>query len=270
MNSSIPPTTNSKWPRPEIQQALRGLDEVNLQDEFSLRGCVMKNIPRFLRGLFRCALRLALREITVSQGDQVRSARGWKLFMLLPRLLLFRPPRGGNISKQKLIEPTVSGFRDNCWTPADPVRRSLRQHAIVRDPIPRALMELVPSDFELDEARFGKNLRSSKRGAAGGPSSMTTEHLRPLLDSPRDPHLLFDACQLLATAKVSQEIKDAEVGPYDGSFEGRRRRQRDRGRGRLPSVDRSHHGPTAGKGLGSRRWVRMRPTHVASVVRDEP
>ena len=70
-------------------------------------------------------------------------------------------------------------------------------------------MVLVPSDFKLDEARFGKNLRSSKRGAAGGPSSMTTEHLRPLLDSPRDTHLLFDACQLLSTAKVLQKIKDA-------------------------------------------------------------
>ena len=78
-----------------------------------------------------------------------------------------------------------------------------------RDPIPRALMELVPRDFQLDEARFAKNLRSSKRGAACGNSSMTTGHLRPLLDSPRDTHLLFDVCQTLATAKVPQEVKDA-------------------------------------------------------------
>ena len=70
-------------------------------------------------------------------------------------------------------------------------------------------MELVPRDFELDEARFAKNLRSSKSSAAGGPSSMTTEHLRPLLDSPRGTHLLFDDCQSLATSKVRQEVKDA-------------------------------------------------------------
>ena len=59
---------------------------------------------RFLRGPFRSALRFALLEIIASQGDQMRSSRGWKLLMLLPRLLLFRPPRGGNISKQKLSQ----------------------------------------------------------------------------------------------------------------------------------------------------------------------
>ena len=70
-------------------------------------------------------------------------------------------------------------------------------------------MELVSRDFELDETRLAKNLRSAKRGVAGGPSSMTTEYFRPLLDSPRDTHLLFDVCQSLATAKVPQEVKDA-------------------------------------------------------------
>ena len=45
----------------EVRGALRFLDEVNLQHEFAHRGCVMKNIPKFLRGPFRSALRLALR-----------------------------------------------------------------------------------------------------------------------------------------------------------------------------------------------------------------
>ena len=35
--------------------------------------------------------------------NQLRSERGWKLFMLLPRLLLFRPPRGGNVHKSKFV-----------------------------------------------------------------------------------------------------------------------------------------------------------------------
>ena len=213
----------------------------------------MKNIPRFLRGFFRNTFRLALREITPSQGDQMRSARGWELLMLFPRLLLFRPRRG----KQKLSQRFQDFARgqwgqllDACRSSAEisyKVRHRQRQRCRDRtqdiakraakvsmmvqlgelssarqalqgadlapgtpatlaalrnparrpkrplDPIPRALM--VPNDFELDEGRFGKNLRSSKRSAAGGPSSMTTEHLRPLLDSSRDTHLLFDACQ---------------------------------------------------------------------------
>ena len=76
------------------------------------------------------------------------------------------------------------------------------------DPIPPAVMELVPRSFELDEVMFMKNLRSSKRGVAGGPSRMTMEHLRPLLESPRDTHLLYGACQLLAVANIPQEVKD--------------------------------------------------------------
>ena len=35
-------------------------------------------------------------------GDELREERGWKLFFLLPRMLLSRPPRGGHISKDKL------------------------------------------------------------------------------------------------------------------------------------------------------------------------
>ena len=41
-------------------------------------------------------------------------------------------------------------------------------------------MEHQPhSHFDLDEKMFGRNLRSSRRGVAGGPSDMTCEHLRP-------------------------------------------------------------------------------------------
>ena len=38
--------------------------------------------------------------------------------------------------------------------------------------------------FHLDDDKFQHNLRTSRRGAAGGPSGMTAEHLRVLLDSP--------------------------------------------------------------------------------------
>ena len=47
-------------------------------------------------------MRCALAMDEALESDQLRSERGWKLFMLLPRLLLFRPPRGGNVHKSKL------------------------------------------------------------------------------------------------------------------------------------------------------------------------
>ena len=37
---------------------------------------------------------------------------------------------------------------------------------------------------------------------------MTMEHLRPLLESPRDTNFLYGACQLLAVANIPQEVKN--------------------------------------------------------------
>ena len=37
-------------------------------------------------------------------GDYQRDGGGWKLFVLLPRMLLFKPPRGGKVSKNALLD----------------------------------------------------------------------------------------------------------------------------------------------------------------------
>ena len=75
-------------------------DDVNVEDLFRRRACVMKSVPKFLRGPFRTVLRIALRE--ASSTDEPRRERGWKLLMLALRMLLFRPARGGMVSKEKL------------------------------------------------------------------------------------------------------------------------------------------------------------------------
>ena len=51
-----------------------------------------------------------------------------------------------------------------------------RRPAQFRDPLPDSIMHHAPaSEFELDEARFGRNLRTARKGAAV--SGMTSEHL---------------------------------------------------------------------------------------------
>ena len=85
-----------------IRVAFQGLDAVELPLMFNRRAQVMKNIPYFLQGAFRNCLRLAMEE--ACQADHIRCERGWKLFMLLPRMPLHRPPRGGNIPRHKLQE----------------------------------------------------------------------------------------------------------------------------------------------------------------------
>ena len=75
-----------------LRMALVTLDDVDPHVHFRQRASVMKTVPHFLRGPFRNALKLALEEATWgnSRDDEVRQERGWKLLMLLPRMLLHR------------------------------------------------------------------------------------------------------------------------------------------------------------------------------------
>ena len=44
----------------------------------------------------------------------VRATRGWKLFLLFPRMLLFRPARGGLVPRKQL-EARFKSFHDGHW-----------------------------------------------------------------------------------------------------------------------------------------------------------
>ena len=91
--------------------------------------------------------------------------------------------------------------------------RSLRD-ATRRPPRPRSPMPTWIEDvqaatpFVLDLEIFLQNLRSSRRGAAAGPSGMTTDHLFPLLESERDSLKLHQFATTLARAEVPAEIVD--------------------------------------------------------------
>ena len=84
---------------PPIREAFRRLDGCDVEQIFARRGCVMKSVPFFLKGPFRSALRIALE---ATADEHVRRSRGWKLFLLFPRMLLSRRPRGGSVSREKL------------------------------------------------------------------------------------------------------------------------------------------------------------------------
>ena len=86
------------------------MDTVNVERR---RGCLMKNVPKFLVGPFRSVLRLVLQEIQAT--DLGRYERGWKLFLLALRMLLFRRPRGGSISREKLTD-RFAKFARGAWT----------------------------------------------------------------------------------------------------------------------------------------------------------
>ena len=99
-----------------FREALQAIDEVNLDMVFRRRANVMKSVPHILKGPYRNAMKVLLEEIVAGhdRGDILRHERGWKAFMLLPRLL-HRKCRGGKIGKEKLRERFES-FRAGRWT----------------------------------------------------------------------------------------------------------------------------------------------------------
>ena len=52
-----------RFPPGGVRVVLASLDTVNVEALFRRRGCLMKNVPKFLGGPFRSVLRLALQEI---------------------------------------------------------------------------------------------------------------------------------------------------------------------------------------------------------------
>ena len=108
---------------PAIRAAIAELDGIDFSMEFSRRAVVMESVPHFLRGPYRSAMKLAMEEAT--QLNPIRQERGWRLFLLLPRLLLYRPPRGGNIHKSKLAE-RFQAFAEGQWSS---LLRQSRQYA---------------------------------------------------------------------------------------------------------------------------------------------
>ena len=59
-------------------------------------------MPMFLKGPFRNVLKFALEK--ASAQEDARQVGGWKLLVLLPRMLLHRGPRGGLVPKSKLVQ----------------------------------------------------------------------------------------------------------------------------------------------------------------------
>ena len=100
-----------------LQGAFASLDGVDLKDRFKFRACVMRTVLYFMKGAFRLGLRAALEEVLAgfTQRSDVRMARGWKLFMLLPRMMLHKPPRGGGVPRKKL-EERVQLFQNGQWS----------------------------------------------------------------------------------------------------------------------------------------------------------
>ena len=87
----------------------------------------------------------------------------------------------------------------------NPARRPARP----REAPPPDLLNRIPEQvFELDEERFAKNVRSARRGAAAGPSGMTSEHLFPMLENGGDLQALIEFAGIMARGDIPPQAME--------------------------------------------------------------
>ena len=82
------------------------LDQLDLGDVFSQRIPTLKFCPHFLRGRLRFSFSFALRERHRARevGDVLAETRAWKLFGLIPMMLLHRPRGSGSVGRDELCK----------------------------------------------------------------------------------------------------------------------------------------------------------------------
>ena len=99
-----------------VTSGFESLDIVELTDVFQFKASIMQSVPKFLHGAYRSALRQAIDGVKsgLERNDVALQVRAWKLFLLVPRMLLFRPCRGGTIPR-KTIEERVALFQSGHW-----------------------------------------------------------------------------------------------------------------------------------------------------------
>ena len=82
-----------------------------------------------------------------------------------------------------------------------------RRPPVPREPLTEEVATAQPvTPFELDPFVFLLCLRTARRGAAPGPSGMTSNHLFPFLESDHDSDLFSQVGSLLATGNIPTEV----------------------------------------------------------------
>ncbi|CAE7250676.1 unnamed protein product [Symbiodinium sp. CCMP2456] len=182
-----PPSRHSCARTAPLHSHLQSLRDVALLKEFENRIYTFQSPPRQLRGLLRNALRVSLEAIRDGAGTD-RECEGWKLFLLAPRMLLYRTPGTTHVPPEE-IKRRERLFCDGQWT--ELLRESAgaaQQIRPAREPKSACPQKLALKPTSVagltalrDPARRPPAAQA-RRGAAAGPSGCTNEHLRVLMD----------------------------------------------------------------------------------------
>ncbi|CAK0891748.1 unnamed protein product, partial [Prorocentrum cordatum] len=156
--------------------AREALDATDAASVLRARVPTLQRAPAFARGPFRNALRKALELIREGEADETGAARGWKLFLLLPRLLLWREAGQQRIPKEQLLE-RFTRFEAGDWaqllTEAQPgpPRRPPERDANGQSRAPEARRGRAPDENEKLRSRCERATELIRLGAPGAPSA---------------------------------------------------------------------------------------------------
>ena len=260
-----PDTSTTPANRQQFHNFLATLDGVDLQTALKTKFSGFQSPPPFLKGRVRHALGLALAAIQQAETQQ-QSVRAWKLWLLLPRMLLHRPTGVRTLPKPEW-HARITAFQAGEWlallraaqdsttnnsTPTeqaptaqqqarrarqlvhqgelsaarqaltagplaprteatlqelrDPARRPAQPY----QPIPEHVLQFQPaSPTNLPAATLLANVRRARKGAAPGPSGLTAETLRLILDEESITNNFVAVATRLAQANIPPAISAA-------------------------------------------------------------
>ncbi|CAE7726789.1 RE1 [Symbiodinium sp. CCMP2592] len=195
----------------QLQMALgRVLKGQRTEDPGSPRAPTTSSpVPRFFIAGVRQALVIALEAIRAAQEgrDEAARVRAWKLFLLLPRLLLARSAHSGSEGRAALVH-RIELFRQSRF-------EALHAQSVAA----RALARPRRGGEDSEETRVGEALRTSKRGSAAGLSGATVELYKLLLDDADALEAFAFAANVAARAEDEpqhESVTEAETLPGDG------------------------------------------------------
>ena len=164
-----------------LRVGLASLDGIDLEATLRSRVLTLQGVPTRLRGALRTAMRAGLELISERTSPQLE-LRGWKLFLLAPRMLLHRTAGATRVAPGELAR-RCEAFARGEWP-------ALLQAASRTAACPQEAARNVAPDPEARAARAAALVHLGELSAAG--RALVAEPLAPATDATlaelRDPH----------------------------------------------------------------------------------
>ena len=231
---------------PAVRRAFESVDSIDLREVFARKAVVMKVPPRFLKGAYCAALRMAMIEVRHGRLDRIveRQLRRERFvafakgrWMELWRECITNEEKTREIRSRRGRTQSDSlgkrGTRAQCLAfmgelstarialegapcaPGDEftlraLQDERRRPREARTPLTEDVANFRPEEApNLDRDFFLMTLRKARKGAAGGPSGMTAEHLRVLLHNENDSNLLHEMAVDVVRGEIPGPVAEA-------------------------------------------------------------